>query len=55
MRPKEVRKGSEIPAKGRIDVFMRVGMQNSSSSLTQKVSNGRCQKALVTGRPVMSV
>ena len=55
MRPKEVRKGSQIPAKGRIDVLMRVGMQNSSSSLTQKGSNGRCQKTPVTGRPVMSV
>ena len=55
MRPKKVRKGSEIPAKGRIDVFMRVGMQNSSSPLTQKRSNGRCQKTPVTGRPAMSV
>ena len=55
MRPKEVRKGSQIPAKGRIDVLMRVGMQNSSSSLTQKGSNGRCQKTPVTGRPVMLV
>ena len=55
MRPKEVRKGSQIPAKGRIDVLMRVGMQNSSSSLTQKGSNGRYQKTPVTGRPVMLV
>ena len=55
MRPKEVRKGSQIPAKGRIDVFTRIGMQNSSSSLTQKGSNGRCQKTPVTGRPVMLV
>ena len=53
MRPKEVRKGWEIPAKGRIDAFMRVGMQISSSDLTQKGSNGRCRKAPVTGRPVM--
>ena len=53
MRPKEVRKGSQIPAKGRIDVLMRVGMQTSSSSLTQKGSNGRCQKVPVAGRAVM--
>ena len=30
-------------------------MQISSSSLTQKGSNGRCQKTPVTGRPVMLV
>ena len=55
MRRKEVTKGSELPAKGRIDVFMGGGMQISSSSLTQRGSNGRCHEPPVTGRPLMSV
>ena len=55
MRPKEVRKGSGIPAKGRIDVFIRVGMQNSSSSFAQRGSNCRCQKDACHGRVMASL